>query len=158
MTPSTTTISMQEARRKIEHFCAYQERCHDEVSAKLYAIGVRGHHAEELIAHLINNNYLNEERFARAFARGKHRIKDWGKSRIVRELKLRHISPANIKAALSEIEDEYSEAFDTIAEKVWNSLTETNLLKKKKKFCDQLVRKGFESDMVYNKMAELAGD
>lgn len=109
-----------------------------------------------IIVHLIKENYLNEERFARSFARGKHRIKFWGNVRIVNELKQRQISQPNIKLALQEIsEEEYLENFTKISEKHWNSILEKNQLKKRKKFCDYLLRKGWESNLVYEKVKAL---
>ncbi|HBS52705.1 MAG TPA: recombinase RecX, partial [Flavobacterium sp.] len=87
--------SVKEAIHKIEHFCAYQERCHDEVMQKLRSMKMDSNEIDEILAHLIQENYLNESRFACSFARGKHRIKFWGKVRIVNELKFRNISTYN---------------------------------------------------------------
>ena len=147
--------SLSEAKQKLEHYCAYQERCHQEVASKLYALGLNSNDSDEVIVHLINQNFLNETRFAATFARGKHRIKSWGRNRIVNELKSRHISSYNIKTALQEISpDEYSETFDKTAVRHWESLREGDTIKKRKKFCDYLLRKGFESDLVYEKVKE----
>lgn len=111
---------------------------------------------DDVIVHLIEHNYLNEERFARAFARGKNRIKHWGKSRIVAELKQRKISATIIKLALTELdENEYDASFLAIAEKKWESLNEPNIMKKRKKFCDFLLRKGYDSEQVYVVMREI---
>jgi regulatory protein len=105
---------------------------------------------------LLQNNFLNEERFARSFARGKFRIKHWGKNRIVNELKQRQISAPNIKCGLTEISDEeYDDTFDKLAQRHWETIKETNVHKKKKKFCDYLLRKGWESNLVYGKLKEL---
>jgi len=150
------TITLSEARQKLEHYCAYQERCHQEVAQKLYSLGIHSNDADEIIVHLISHNFLNEERFACAFARGKHRIKHWGKTRIVNELKQRGISQYNITTALKEISpDEYDETFNAVSERHWESLPERDSQKKRKKFCDFLLRKGYESDLVYGKMKEL---
>lgn len=147
---------MKEAILKIEHFCAYQERCHEEVLAKLKSMKLDSDEIDVVMVHLITENYLNEERFARSFARGKHRIKHWGKIRITNELKQKRISPSLIKIGLQEITpDEYIETFTHLAEKHWESINETNELKKRKKFCDYLLRKGFESNLVYYKMRAL---
>ena len=114
---------------------------------------------DTIIGHLITNNFLNEERFAKSFARGKFRIKHWGKTRIVRELKIRQISKYNINAALKEIdEDEYLEAFYELSEKQWNSIKETNPAKKKKKLFDFLMRKGFESHLIYEAINNLSNE
>lgn len=149
-------FTIQQVKQKIEAYCAYQERCHDEVIQKLRAMAVSRDDSDLVIVHLIEHNFLNEERFAQSFARGKHRIKHWGKTRIINELKLRNISQYNINAALKEIADEeYGQTFDAISLKHWHSITEKNAQKKRKKFCDFLLRKGFESQLVYQKMKEL---
>ena len=150
--------SLKEAQQKIEHFCAYQERCHDEVVSKLYSLKMDSDEIDQIMVHLIASNFLNEERFACSFARGKHRIKHWGKIRIVNELKFRNISQTLINIALKEITpDEYLETFHTLAERHWESIRESNTLKKRKKFCDYLLRRGFESTLVYDKVKELEG-
>ena len=149
--------TVNEAKLKLEHYCSYQERCHQEVMQKLYDLEIKSNEADVVIVHLIENNFLNEERFARSFARGKHRIKFWGKGRIVNELKQRKISAPNIKCALTEIsEEEYSDTLDKLAERHWENLKEPNAQKKKKKFCDYLLRKGWESNLVYEKLKELS--
>lgn len=149
-------LTYQQVKQKLEAYCAYQERCHGEVIEKMRAMAVPREDFDEIIVHLIEHNFLNEERFAQSFARGKHRIKSWGKTRIVAELKLRNISQYNINTALNEIaDDEYEHTFDTLSLKHWNSITEKNVQKKRKKFCDFLLRKGFESQLVYQKMKEL---
>lgn len=148
--------SVKEAIHKIEHFCAYQERCHDEVVQKLRSMKMDSNEIDEILAHLIQENYLNESRFACSFARGKHRIKFWGKVRIVNELKFRNISTYNINLALKEITaEEYEVNFNALAERNWHSIKESNGLKKRKKYCDFLLRKGYESNIVYEKVKEL---
>ena len=154
MSNESPTIS--EAKQKLEHYCAYQERCHDEVVSKLRSLRMTAPEIDEIVVYLIDRNFLNEERFAQAFARGKHRIKHWGKVRIVNELKLRHISQYNIKTALKEISpEEYFATFEALAERAWEAITERNTLKRRKKFCDYLLRKGWESGMVYDKLRSI---
>lgn len=149
-------FSIKDAIKKAEHYCAYQERCHDEVEQKLRSMKMDQEETSTIISHLINENFLNESRFACSFARGKHRIKHWGKVRIVNELKFRNITTYNINLALKEITpEEYEETFEKLAERTWNNINETNNLKKRKKFCDNLLRKGFESNLVYEKVKEL---
>lgn len=149
-------LSVSQLIHKLEQYCAYQERCHADVHTKLRSLTNDSSEIDDVIVHLIEHNYLNEERFARAFARGKNRIKHWGKSRIVAELKQRKISATIIKLALTELdEDEYDASFLAIAEKKWESLNEPNIMKKRKKFCDYLLRKGFESAQVYVVMREI---
>jgi len=145
-----------EATKKLEHYCAYQDRCHDEVIQKLRNLKMTPEEIDTIVVHLINENFLNEERFACSFARGKHRIKHWGKVRIVRELQLRHISKYNIDKAQKEISEEYHDNFHNWSEKYWDTLLETNLLKKKKKWCDYFFRKGFESSLVYEKLQDFS--
>ena len=150
-------LTAKQAQPKLEYYCSYQERCHQEVVQKSYELGLKPNEVAEVIVHLLQNNFLNEERFARSFARGKHRIKHWGKIRIVNELKQRQISAPNIKYALTEIlEDEYQENFEYIAHKHWETIRETNVLKKKKKFCDYLLRKGWESNLIFEKWQQMS--
>lgn len=148
-------LTFNEAQLKLEYYCSYQERCHQEAVQKCYDLGMKSDEVDAIIVHLLQGNFLDEERFARSFARGKHRIKSWGKVRIVNELKQRHISAPNIKLALTEIsEAEYYDTLDKIAQRHWNSLTERKGQKKNKKFCDYLLRRGWESHLVYDKLKE----
>jgi len=152
-------MSSLNAKKKLEHYCAYQERCHDEVILKLRSMSLNSVEIDEVVVHLIENNFLNEERFACSFARGKFRIKKWGKIRIVNELKFRTISQYNINQALKEIDEgEYLSTFHSLSELTWNTITEKNKLKKRKKFCDYLLRKGWESNMIYEKVKEFEND
>lgn len=149
-------LTFQEICNKLEYFCSYQERCHQDVLLKIKQLKVKKPEADLLIVHLIENGFLNEERFARSFARGKHRIKNWGKNRIINELKLRQISSTNIKLALTEInEEEYTGKLDELSQKTWESILEKNSTKKRKKFCDYLLRKGWESELIYSRLIDL---
>jgi regulatory protein len=149
-------FSLKEAIQKIEYFCSYQERCHDEVVAKLRTMKMDSDEIDQIMVHLIATNFINEERFACSFARGKHRIKHWGKIRIINELKFRNISQTLINTALKEITiEEYLETFHSLSERHWETIRENNILKKRKKFCDYLLRRGFESNLVYDKVKEL---
>lgn len=152
---NTSDANLQQLIKKLEHFCAYQERCHEDVRSKMQQLKVPYSELDAILVHLIEHNYLNEERFAIAFASGKHRIKHWGKARISNELKFRNISSRIITTALQEIsEKEYLENFNRLAEKIWSQTTEQNLLLKKKKCIDFLLRKGYESSWVYDKIHE----
>ncbi|MFD2601530.1 regulatory protein RecX [Flavobacterium suzhouense] len=147
------SYTVEEAKRKMEHYCAYQERCHDEVVLKLKSLNMIPQAIDVIMVHLLDNNYLNEERFACSFARGKFRIKHWGKRRITNELKARNISRYNIERALKEIpEGEYLDAFHELADKQWEITLESNIQKKKKKVMDYLLRKGYESNLVQEKI------
>lgn len=150
------TYSVDEAQKMLENYCAYQERCHKEVKDKLKKMRMIPEVIDTIIVHLITNNYLNEERFAQAFARGKFRIKKWGKNRIVRELKFRQISKYSIDSALKEIDlDDYFETLDQLTKKRIAQVTEKNSYKKKKKVADYLLYRGWESHLVYEKINEL---
>ncbi|WP_027076842.1 regulatory protein RecX [Maribacter antarcticus] len=147
---NSTAYSLKEATRKLEGYCAYQERCHKEVTTKLRDMDMIPIAIDEIIGHLIQENFLNEERFACSFARGKFNIKKWGKNRIVNELKQRDITKYNIKIALKEIDAEiYLETLEQLAEKRVGQLTETNVFKKRKKVADYLLYRGWESPLVY---------
>ena len=153
---TTPSYTLQEAVKKLEHYCAYQDRCHQEVASKLKAMRMIPEAIDHVITHLIEENYLNEERFSCSFARGKFKIKKWGKKRIVNELKQRDISAFNIKCALKEIDDEdYVLTLQELAQKRVLELKETNLLKKRKKLGDYLLYRGWESHLVYEKIKEL---
>ena len=109
-----------------------------------------------IIVHLLEHNYLNEARFAKTFVRGKFRIKHWGRRRLSLELKKKDISQVNIRTALSEIEDlEYVEVFAQLAEKKASTINETNVFKKRKKFIDYFLYRGWESHLIYEKAYEL---
>lgn len=150
------TDSLLQIQKKLEYYCAYQDRCHQEVIQKLYDYKVFGEEQEQIIIYLIENKFLNEERFAQSFARGKHRIKNWGRVRITNELKFRNVSSYNIKTGLKEIDaNEYLTQFDQTSEKFWAGISETNSVKKRKKFCDYFLRKGYESDLIYERVKEL---
>ena len=153
-----TSYTLTEATKKLEYYCAYQERCHKEVQQKLRDMRMIPEAIDQIIGHLITENYLNEERFAQSFARGKFNIKKWGRNRIVNELKFRNISRFNIKTALKEIDDAvYLETLDALAKKRIDAITETNLQKRRKKLADYLLYRGWESHLVYEKVKELVG-
>ena len=154
---SQKTYTVKEATNKLESYCAYQERCHKEVHQKLREMKMIPDAVDLIILHLLQHNFLNETRFAQAFARGKFNYKKWGKMRIVRELKFRDISKYNIDLALKEISDtDYLTTLDALAEKRFLQLaSEKNLLKKRKKFVDYLLYRGWESFLVYEKVREL---
>ncbi|MFC0521077.1 regulatory protein RecX [Mesonia maritima] len=151
------TYTLQEATAKMMKFCAYRERCHKEIEQKLIEMHMIPEARQEIIYKLITDDFLNEERFAKSFARGKFNIKKWGKVRIKRELKLREISQFNINSALKEIsEKDYLQTFHQLAEKRWNFIKEKSIIKKKKKLADYLFYRGWESHLVYEKIHELA--
>lgn len=151
-----TSYTVIEAKKKLEIYCSYQERCYKEVEQKLAEMNMIELAKDDIIMHLMNQNFLNEERFAKSFARGKFRIKNWGKQRIIRELKFRNISEFNIKIALKEFTtEEYLDSFNRLANKKVQHIIEVNIYKKRKKLADYLLYRGWESDLVYAKVKEL---
>ncbi len=152
------TYTVEEARKKLEHYCAYQERCHKEVRQKLRDMRMIPEAIDVIMVHLIAHNFLNEERFAQAFVRGKFRIKKWGKNRLVRELKFRDISKYSIDTALKEIDlDDYYSTLDELVQKRIAQVKEPNVYKKKKKVADYLLYRGWESGLVYERLREYLG-
>ncbi|RAJ12125.1 regulatory protein RecX [Olleya aquimaris] len=150
------SYTIEEATKKLEHYCAYQERCHQEVRQKLKSMNMIPEASDIIIVHLLEHNFLNEERFAKTYTRGKFRIKKWGKRRIALELKRKDISKFNVNQALTEIDDdEYIDVFNDLAEKKAISLKETDKYKKKKKLIDYLLYRGWESQLVYEKANQL---
>ena len=141
----------------MERYCTYQDRCHQEVERKLLEMRMIPEARDLIILHLLQGDYLNETRFAQSFARGKFKTKRWGKKRILQELKVRKISVFNQKIALKEIEEnDYLDTFHTLAEKRWEQLDgERSVQKKKKKFADYLLYRGWESDLIWAKIKEL---
>jgi len=143
-------FSIEEIKRKLERYCAYQDRCHKEIETKLREFVLIEEAKNQIILHLMEHDFVNEERFSKSFARGKFRIKKWGKQRIVRELKQRSVSEYNIKTALKEIDEEkYIATIYEIAERRNAIITEENPYKRKKKLSDFLMRKGYEYDLIY---------
>ena len=148
--------TFEEIKHKLEYYCSYQDRCHKEVEQKLNSFTLITALKEKVIVHLIENNFINEERFAKSFARGKHNYKGWGKNRIVNELKFRNISSRIIETALKEIpEATYLENFHALAEKNWEIIKEPKGQKRNKKLVDFLLRKGYETSLIYEKLKEL---
>lgn len=144
------SFTVDEIKRKLEQYCVYQDRCHKEVELKMRDYELIPEAKEMILLSLMQDNFLNEERFAKSFARGKFRIKNWGKQRIIRELKFKDISAYNIKTALKEIDEQaYLNTVYAITEKRSNSISETNNYKKKKKLIDFLMRKGFENELIF---------
>ena len=148
-------ISVNDAIKKLEYYCSYQDRCYKEVTMKLKSLGMFQTAIDHILDHLVANNFLNEDRFAKSFARGKHKFKQWGKRRIEQELKFRDISSYNIKTALKEIESDYLSNFYALAERKWQNITEPSLDKKKRKWVDFLMRKGYESNLIFDFLKDL---
>ena len=144
-------MTKEQALQKIKHYCGYQERCHAEVKEKLYSFGLWKKDVEWLISELIEQDYLNEERFARLYAGGKFRMKQWGRIKIKYELKQKHISEFCIKKGLKEIdENEYRKALQKLAAAKWKTLkSEKNIFIRKSKTTSYLMKKGYESNLIH---------
>lgn len=150
------SYTVDQIKTKIENYCVYQDRCHKEVEQKMWEYQLIPEARELILLSLMKDNFLNEERFSKSYARGKFRIKSWGKPRIIRELKFRDISAYNIKTALKEIdEEEYIKTIYRITENRNAVISETNIYKRKKKLIDFLMRKGFENELIYKVVNEV---
>lgn len=151
-------LSKQEALQKLQRYCAYQDRCHQEVRSKLITLGVYGDRLEEVMVDLIKENFLNEERFARSYARGKFRFKCWGRLRITQELKKRKISDYLIRKALEEIpEENYQQELHHFLERKLTQIRSKNNFERKQKLAAYAIRRGFESEYIWpvvNKLIE----
>jgi len=148
-------LTPQQAFEQLKQYCAYQERSHKEVRTKLLEVGLRGNDLEDIIAKLIEQGYLNEERFAVAFAGGKFRMKHWGKNKITQELKRKGVSDYNINKAIKEIpEEDNREALQQLLEKKAAALKDKNIFTRKKKLANFLIGKGYESQLVWKEVGE----
>jgi regulatory protein len=143
-------VGKDQALQKLRHYCGYQERCHAEVKEKLYSFGLFKKDAEELLSTLIEEGYLNEERFAQHYAGGKFRMKQWGRKRIEYELKQKQVSEYCIRKAMKEIDEaEYLKTLEKLASQKWVLLAgEANVFARRKKLSDYLVQKGYEYGYV----------
>jgi regulatory protein len=150
------SYTVKEATLKLMQYCAYRDRSQKEVEDKLLEMRMIPAAREEIIIKLMQEDFLNEERFARSFVRGKFRIKKWGRYKIQQELKARDISSPIIKLAMTEIEESvYTTTLYELAEKKLNLLSEEDKFKLKKKLGDYLIRKGYESSLVYEVTEDL---
>jgi len=148
-------IPYNEALKKIEYYCSYQDRCYKEVENKLYEYLLEPEEKQNILIYLIENKYINEERFAKSFARGKHFYKNWGRIRIKQELKFRDISNTNIELALEEIKENYENRFNEYALKKWDQITGGTFEKKRTKLQTRLNYKGFENNLIYTFLEDL---
>ncbi len=142
-------VNKDQALQKIRHYCAYQERCHAEVREKLYGFGLYKTDVETILAQLIEEDYLNEERFAEQFTGGKFRIKQWGRIRIQYALKQKKVSDYSIRKAMKSIdEDDYIRTLEKLAKLKWNSLKGEQAISKQAKTTQYLMQKGFELPLI----------
>lgn len=149
-------FTIKEVELKLQYYCSYQDRCHKEVIEKLKTFKIIPEGVNQIISNLINENFLNETRFSKNFVRGKFKIKNWGKIRIVNELKRRNISIYNINQGLKEIDElEYLNKFEELFNKKLSSLEGLIPSVKKKKILSYLLYRGWESSLIYPKIHEL---
>lgn len=148
------TDSLKDALRKAALFCAYQERTQQEVRERLKEWGMLGDDAEEVIAELIQQNYLNEERFAKSFAGGKFRVKGWGRRKIRQHLQQRGITGYNLDQAMNEIAPaDYRTTLTELLDKKRRTLRDDSPLVVKQKLVRYALSKGYESDLVWQVLA-----
>jgi len=149
-------LTLKEIERKLQYFCSYQDRCHKEVIEKLKTYKIKSSDLNQIVSNLINKNFLNESRFSKSFVRGKFNIKNWGKLRIQNELKKRNISSYNISLGMKEINEiDYNKKLDLIFNKKLSSLDRINTISKKKKIISYLTYRGWESNLIYDKINEI---
>ena len=150
------SYTLAQAKKKLEYYCAYQERCHKEVIAKLKTLGMIPSVIDKIISELIKANYLNETRFSQSFVRGKFRIKKWGKNRILQELKVREISSFNIKLGMKEISDDnYQKTFYELFEKRRREVKQLTKTEQKKKIFSYMSYRGWENSKIYETLRDL---
>lgn len=152
-------MTVQEAKIKLYRFCAYQERCHQDVETKLRELGIRGDEVDEIIHHLISEGFLNEERFAKAFTNGKFRLKHWGRLKITNELEQRNLSRHCIQAGLQEIgEDEYASTLRNLLNKKAPGIEADNIFTLRDRLSRYVIQKGYEAELVWRELKMLFPD
>lgn len=152
-------LTPMQAWDKIRVYCSFQERSHTEVKRKLYGFGLYGSDVEALMVRLLEENYLNEERFARAWAGGHFRLKKWGRIKIIQGLKQQGVSGYNLKIALAEIDGEsYANTLRELARKKWDLLPEENKLSRQAKTFAYLQQKGYEPALIGPVLKALAAE
>ena len=147
--------SLEEARQKIERYCAYQDRCHYEVSEKLRSYGLLPGTRDQLILDLMRLDFLNEERFSRSFASGKFKIKRWGKIKIKQKLKEKRLTEKCIQLGLQEIdEDEYLNTLKNLIDQKWHQYSKYKDFDRKGKVAQHLYSRGFEKELIWDSIEE----
>ena len=149
-------LTPQQALKKITHYCAYQERSHKEVRNKLFTYGLWSDQVEDLLSQLIAEGYLNEERFAKAFAGGKFRIKKWGKVKIANELERHGLTATCIRLGLLEIpQDSYQQTLKALLLKKEREMADASPFQKRDKLARYALMKGYESTLVWSTISEI---
>ncbi len=146
--------TLSEVLDRMRKYCAYQDRCHSEVRSKLLKMQVYGDDLEEVISELVSEKFLDEERFARSYARGKFRMNRWGRFKIRMHLKQKQVSDYCIRKGLEEIdEEEYEQAVDDLLR---SKLRDDFSFETKQKAKAALMRKGFEPELISRRMSALS--
>lgn len=144
-----TQLSKDDALNLMQKFCSIQDRCQSEIRTRLIEHSVYGDDLEEILADLISDDFINEERFAKSFVRGKFRIKRWGRIKIMQELKFRRISAYSIKKGMKEIDyDDYLETLKNLLEKKLPTIRARDKWEKRKKLTSYATQKGYEYDLI----------
>ncbi|MCX8491086.1 MAG: regulatory protein RecX [Cyclobacteriaceae bacterium] len=144
-------LSPKEALVKIQHYCAYQERSHKEVKNKLFEYGLYASEVDEILAQVISDGFLNEERFAKAFAGGKFRIKKWGRLKIKQELEMLGLTSRCVASGLKEIDSrDYRKTLQELIQKKTSQISEENEFKRKNLIARFVIGKGYESELVWS--------
>lgn len=153
------SFNKEQAIQKLKYYCGYQERSHAEVKEKLFSLGVWKKDHDEIIALLIEEDYLNEQRFAIAFAGGKFRMKHWGRVKIKYALKQKQVSEYNIKKALNQIgEEQYLEVLHKLATEKYTELKNEQWIVRRKKTTNYLLQKGFEPALIAKTIQQIIQD
>ena len=148
---SERVYSLENARLKIEKYCAYQDRCHFEVKQKLRSFGLLNDTIDLMMVDLMRERFLDEERFARSFASGKFKIKKWGKIKIMLKLKEKRVSAKCIELGLQEIdESEYLKTLNELIVKKWEASAELKEFDRKGKVAHYCQSRGFESELIWS--------
>ena len=152
----TKKYSPSEAFVKISNYCAYQERSHKEVRNKLYGYGLHQADVEKLLTRLITDGFLNEERYAKAFAGGKFRMQKWGRNKIINELEAQGVTSRCIRMGLKEIDDaDYLKTLRALLKKKFSQTEETNPFKKRDKTARFVIAKGYEPELTWAILKEI---
>ncbi len=156
MPANETSLSPDQITQKLESFCAYRERCTNEIIQKLWTLQVPKEEHDNYIAYLIEQNFLNESRYIAAFVRGKSNIKKWGKNKIVKALQAKNIPAEKIKNALCDVdENAYLSQLQTILLKKNKLLNEENNFKRRQKLINFAQQKGYETDLILKILKQL---
>lgn len=154
--PSKINYDVNILTVQLKNYCALQEKCCFDIIHKMQKLGISKSDERNVLEILIKENYIDEARYSKSFARGKFKIKKWGKRKIINELKQKKISQINITNCLDEISDvEYSEELDRQLHKKKETIKKTDYFTKKKKIAYYLINKGYESNLVWDKLREL---